>query len=177
MQDDRIQHLQMIQGVISRMAENSRCMKTWFLAIVSALLGYAVGNGNKWLFVVALVTTNVFWVLDAFYLSLERQFRALYDAVVDKDETIQPFSMKHKQFASGRNTLHSSLFSRSTWPFYLPFAIVILLMAIFPLLSRIKGSTSSDANSKVSIENVHINSIEMPQRRLAAGHNGCHCFE
>ena len=82
MDDDQRKHLDFIQAVISRMAANSFALKGWTVGATSALLAFAAGTDNRWVALIALLPSCVFWALDGYYLAMERRYRALYDAVV-----------------------------------------------------------------------------------------------
>ena len=74
-------HLELIQGIISRMAQVSFIIKGWTLTLVAGLLALAVNaNCSSYAFL-ALLPAMLFWVLDAYYLRQERLFRSLYDEV------------------------------------------------------------------------------------------------
>ena len=77
-------HLEIMQDVIQRMAENSRSCKVWCVTLVSAILVLVARTGNADHATIALAPTVLFFVLDAYYLSLERGFRSSYDAFVGK---------------------------------------------------------------------------------------------
>lgn len=74
-EDDR-HYLQMMQGIIARMASNSANCKTWIVTLVAASItaGIAVQALSHWLFI-SVVPIIVFWQLDVYYLKLERGFR------------------------------------------------------------------------------------------------------
>ncbi len=67
-------HVNMMQGIINRMAQNSANCKNWAIPIVSAILMLALEKG-----VVPTATAYIplvlFYVLDCYYLGLERKFR------------------------------------------------------------------------------------------------------
>jgi hypothetical protein len=79
----RVAHLQMIQGVITRMGSNSFSLKTASTTLVAGLLAYygAVPSASQMVAVGGAIVIAVFWLLDANYLRLERLFRALYNKV------------------------------------------------------------------------------------------------
>ncbi len=79
--EDRRQHLEFIQSVISRMANASASAKTWLLPVVTATYGYALVSNDWWVAILGIVATLVFGLLDANYLKQERSFRTLYDSV------------------------------------------------------------------------------------------------
>ena len=77
-------HLIIIQGVISRMAVNSRSCKVWCVTLVAAVLVLVARTGEPQHALIALVPGLLFWVLDAYFLGLERRFRKSYSAFVEK---------------------------------------------------------------------------------------------
>ena len=77
-------HLNIMQSVIQRMAEHSRSCKVWCVTLVSAVLVLSARTENADHTLIALIPTFLFWVLDAYYLGLERGFRASYNAFVEK---------------------------------------------------------------------------------------------
>ena len=75
-------HLNIVQGVIERMAENSRSCKLWCVTLVAATLVLVARTGEPHHALIALVPTLLFLALDAYYLALERAFRNSYNAFV-----------------------------------------------------------------------------------------------
>ena len=129
---EKIAYLQMLQGVIARMSDNSRAMKGWCLTVASAICGFAISSEEQALHLVAMVSTLFFWALDAAYLSQERCFVSLYNKFIKDgdDAATMLFSMDTKQLHCGRNTwLGAFLGSWSTIGFYLP--IIIIFLAIY----------------------------------------------
>ena len=123
-------HLSIMQGVIQRMAENSRSCKVWCITIVSATLILVARTGEPKHVLIALVPTMLFLMLDTYYLALERGFRCSYCAFVD---ALHEHSLKlHDLYtvaSSGSLLGHfrSSLTSFSILPFYCP----LVGMALF----------------------------------------------
>ena len=77
-------HVNLLQGIINRLANNSTSCKTWCLALVSALIGLAGANKSLGIASYALFPVLLFGCLDAMYLAQERAYRQLYRKVVDK---------------------------------------------------------------------------------------------
>ena len=67
-------HLEMMQGVIQRMAENSRSCKVWSVTLVAAILVLVARTGEPQHALLAFVPTVLFLSLDSYYLALERAF-------------------------------------------------------------------------------------------------------
>jgi hypothetical protein len=96
--EDRIKHLEFIQATISRMATNSFVLKGWSVTLAAALIALSARGSNVTFAVIAVFPPITFWILDAYYLRLERQYRALYDDVrlLSDAELLQkvgPFSL------------------------------------------------------------------------------------
>lgn len=77
-------HLEIMQGVITRMAENSRSCKVWCVTLVAATLVLVARTGEPAHALIALAPTVLFYLLDAYYLMLERRFRRSYNSFVGK---------------------------------------------------------------------------------------------
>ena len=77
-------HLEVNQSVITRMAENSRSCKVWCVTLVSAVLVLVARTGKADHALIALAPTVLFYILDAYYLALERGFRRSYGSFVRK---------------------------------------------------------------------------------------------
>ena len=125
-------HLEMLQGIIQRMAENSRSCKLWSITAVSAVLFLAARTGVPWHTLIALVPLSLFFLLDIYYLSLERRFRSSYRCTLRKlrNGTYGPedaYQIVPVDFSIG--ILVKCLRSPSVWLYY-PLALVVAV-AVF----------------------------------------------
>lgn len=77
-------HLTIMQSVIQRMAANSTSCKAWCIGLVSAILVIVADKGKPSYALLALIPTILFLCLDAYYLALERGFRASYNSFIEK---------------------------------------------------------------------------------------------
>ncbi|MCY4474555.1 MAG: hypothetical protein OXC83_03875 [Chloroflexi bacterium] len=132
-------HLSMMQDVISRMAENSRACKTWAVTLVAAILVVvarfgtsddqsAFGAQAAW---IALVPTVLFWLLDSYYLALERGFRESYNVFVKRFHArelkegevfmIAPSGSVPRQVLSCQKLF-------AIWPFYIAMVLVVAVL-------------------------------------------------
>jgi hypothetical protein len=92
--DNQIKHMEMIQGVVSRLAGNSFLIKGWALTLTGAFLGFAVNKSSSGLAAAALIPIVLFWALDSYYLRVERLFRALFEEVrTSSAQSADPFFM------------------------------------------------------------------------------------
>ena len=123
----KLKHLELIQGVIDRMAFNSFRLKEWSVVLVSAILVLTVREGNGEAALIGLVPAVVFWGLDAYFLRQERLYRALYDHVRILEPHEIDFSMQTDIFTGGKLTWPSSLFSATILTFYTAVAVVVIM--------------------------------------------------
>ena len=77
----KLKHLELIQGVINRLATNSFRIKGWAVVLVSAVLVLLARKESIGFVYVGFVPVLVFWGLDGYFLWQERLFRDLYDHV------------------------------------------------------------------------------------------------
>lgn len=125
--EDKLKHLEFIQNTVSRMASNLFMLKGWSITLIAALFGFATQGSNQKFVIVAYFLVVIFWVLDGYFLSQERKYRALYDEVRLKNEDQIDFSMNTSKFDIGRNTWLASIVSKTISIFYLT---LIITMAI-----------------------------------------------
>jgi hypothetical protein len=133
--DKKLKHLDMIQGVVNRLANNSFMLKGWSVMIVAALLALSAATQEKIaLMLIAFIPLVVFWILDGYFLWQERLFREIYNQVTQKDEKEIDFVMNPGDFIAGRNTWIRSIFSITLLVFYGSLIItmggVILYLAV-----------------------------------------------
>ncbi len=79
--ENKRNHLLMIQGIIDRMGRNSFSLKEWSIGIMIAIFAFAGKNTHKAV-IITLIPLIVFWSLDAYYLMLERNLE-LYMMMLD----------------------------------------------------------------------------------------------
>lgn len=135
--ENKRKHLEMIQSIISRMANHSFYIKGWCIALVSALFALAAAKDtNIKLILVAFIPAIMFWSLDAYYLRQERLFRKLYDKVRSTtDET--DFSMNTLPVALETASWLRVAFSLTLGLFYGVIMVVISVFAFLILSGKI----------------------------------------
>lgn len=132
--NNKITHLEMVQGIINRMANNSFMLKGWAVTLVAGIFALASKDTDKLYFLIAYIPIVVFWGLDSYYLLQERLYRALYNKVRLLNEKDIDFSMKatKEEFNSEKNRFFSCLLSKTEIWFYLPLALVCTIVIIIP---------------------------------------------
>lgn len=123
-------HLTILQGIIQRMADNSRVYKTWCITLVAAVLILVARQGAPNLLLIASVPILLLLLRDTYYLAQERRFRRSYEMFVAKVHA----------GTVGVNDLYvirpsgplvgawvSCLLSFAVWPFYILLIVLVLL--------------------------------------------------
>lgn len=77
-EDDHRKHLEFIQGVVTRLANNQFLIKGWSLTVAAAVYGYAATHRAWAVALIGIVVSAGFWALDAYFLRQERLFRFLW---------------------------------------------------------------------------------------------------
>lgn len=141
-EEQKLEHLKLIEAVIERMAANSLRMKEWFVTIASAIVGFSVNSANANLALVATGPLVVFWILDAFYLLQERKYRELYKLALQ--ECVVRYSLNVRIKEIDKSFWGAILKSWSTTAFY--GIILVLGMALFyfrePLFKNLRAESS-----------------------------------
>src|ERR1700748_2595485 len=91
--EEKTKHLEFVLKIIERMAANSFYLKGWTITLNAAMIALVIKNQFNYGAVVGLVITYFFWILDAYYLSLERKYRLLYDQLRTNLELLGNFSL------------------------------------------------------------------------------------
>ena len=124
--DMRIQHLGMVQAIVSRMAGYSATLKNYCLTITAAICGFAVTVKEPLVLAAAVAPIIIFALLNAQYLRLERQFRALFDEIRAGDWSKRPdFEINLKK--APPIPYWDVFFSWSIGSFYIPLGIAIIV--------------------------------------------------
>jgi hypothetical protein len=131
MNEKKLKHLEFIQNAITKMGNNSFLIKGWLITIVSALYALSAKDANNNYLIITYLAIPTFWLLNGYYLSQERKYRALYDIVRLKNENQIDFNMDTTTYNNGKNTILSALFSISIFPLYLTMLFITIIIMIF----------------------------------------------
>ncbi len=127
--ENKRKHLEFIQGAINRMAGNLFFLRGWTITLIVALFAFFVKDVNTDFIFIVYFPVIIFWILDGYFLSQERLFRALYNHVRKLDEKEINFSMNTNKYNEDkRNGWLRSMFSSTLLFFYLPLIGVMLLV-------------------------------------------------
>lgn len=124
MESNKQKHLELIQGVVSRMGGNLFYLRGWSITLAAGLLAILAQKDSPKLFPLFMLgaVTIIFWIYDGYFLALERKYRDLYDKVRKLPENKIDYSMNINEFAKyKKNSLFFCMLSKTLAPFYLFF--------------------------------------------------------
>lgn len=127
--------LKLCQSIIERMSKNSFKLKNWSVTLVVGVL--AINNVilSKQASVTALIPILMFWILDSYYLQIERKYKSLFRHFLScKDDTINYIPNSHELTDDPTTSMHSHFFnfgtcflSKTELGFYLPLFVAVTL--------------------------------------------------
>lgn len=129
----KLKHLELVQGIINRMASNSFSLKGWSVILVSALFALAAASPDARFSLLAYFPALAFWVLDAYFLRQERLFRKLYDKVRTMPYNQVDFSMDTTPYQAEVESWPCTAFSVTLRIFHGIVMLVITLVAVLSL--------------------------------------------
>ena len=130
-----VEHLKMVQSVVTRMAGNSAQMKTWAVSLVTAAFVFSgLSDDPHWLIGVGgCIPVIAFWTMDAKYLHLERCYIKLYEAVVT-GVSVTPFDLNYRPHVATVDSIWRVAWSWSVCMFYGSLlAVMLALLAILAI--------------------------------------------
>ncbi len=125
--EDRRQYLAFLQAVIDRMAHNSASLKQWLIPLLVFIYGIACKGGDENEIAVhmpiwGILASLTFWMLDAYYLMIERAYRKKFNKAVIG--CAKNYDMRIKKKHRGLCSWLACVFAVSNVLFYSAFIIV-----------------------------------------------------
>lgn len=130
----KLKHLEFIEAVISRMATNSFLFKGWAITIAAGLSAFAAVDTKHAVLAIALISSLMFWGLDAYYLWLERCFVDLYRDVAAKEPTMIDFAMTPNK-TNAFEAWFKTCWRPHLWVFY-GSVIAVEIVGVFVIRSK-----------------------------------------
>lgn len=124
--------IDLIQACITRMASNSFLLKGWLVTLVAVILTFLPEQINVILVLgILFLIILSFWYLDAFFLSVEKKYRKLYEWVLAErpkgnDEMLYDLSIS--RFDSLVKSTFKIMLSKTLGWFYgIPMTLTIII--------------------------------------------------
>lgn len=133
--------IDLIQSVISRMANNSFLLKGWLISLIAVILALTkdslLTNDIKYLSLILILPVIVFWYLDAFFLHKEKCYRKLYEWVIKNRSTSEDFlySLDYSRFKKDVKSVFGNMFTETIFPFYGITTIILIGITIYNLIN------------------------------------------
>ncbi len=139
MDDKEILHkeIDLIQGVINRMANNSFLLKGWTIAIIVGVLALTkdtlLTNDITYFSIILLIPLIAFWYLDAFFLHKERCYIKLYDWVVENRSETNDYlyNLDYRRFKNDVDNIWKIMWSSTLIVFYGITALILVGITIY----------------------------------------------
>lgn len=137
--DKEILHkeIDLIQGVVNRMANNSFLLKGWLISLVAVILALSkdtlLTDNLDYLSIILILPVVVFWYLDAFFLHKEKCYRKLYDWVIQNRNSTEDYlySLDYSRFKSEVKSHFEIMFSKTLFPFYGITTLILIGITIY----------------------------------------------
>lgn len=131
--DQSIKHLEMLQAIIARMAQSSFLIKGWSTTLCAGILAFGTKPSDFSFALLNVCPIVVFWALDAYYLSLERQYRVRYEkaaSIISTKLSLCPIEPDDRPAAANIKTSWPyALVANAVWPLY--GVLIVLSLAVF----------------------------------------------
>ncbi|MCW7475631.1 hypothetical protein [Leptospira levettii] len=133
MSDENKQYLEFIQHTINRMASNSFYIKGFSVTVLSAIFAIFANNPYKYILIVGYFPTISSWLLDTYYLQLERQYRNLYnDATgITTYKPVSTYDLNAKDYILEDDKFYKIAISFSQILTYPPILAILTFLLIF----------------------------------------------
>lgn len=139
-----IAHVEMMQGIINRLADNSAKCKEWCFALIGALLVFicSTDNSARIDFDIIYYIISIFCILNAYYLGLERNMISNYRDFVEKlntetsgieKEILSPYGVEVTPSWYKRlwNQLSGTICGFFSFSVVIPYGLLFLVASIF----------------------------------------------
>ena len=131
-----IEYFKILQNTITRMAQNSFLIKAWSITIIAGISVLTFSFINTLIFAVLIGVIIVFWIMDSYYLRLEKLYRKLYEKVVNIFNTpsmktqIRLFDMKYESFTNQVHTIPRIMVSKAEGLFYITLILAMCFLIV-----------------------------------------------
>lgn len=151
----KLKHLEMLQNIINRFSTNSFTLKGMNITLITVIFSFLKDNNIQWIIVMLLLNLT-FWILDFYYLKLEKYYRSIFDIVRSLDENEIDFFMggsetKNTKYPNNDRNFFKVFFSISMLPYMMiSFLLFISIISKFSCVIEINKTI----NHIYNIENL-----------------------
>ena len=142
--------IDLIQGCINRMANNSFLIKGWLVSIIAVIVALSPEEIDKFIvFITLLIITFSFWYLDGFFLRTEKLYRKMYEWVLKnrkKGNKDYQYDLNPQRFDGEVESIFKVMTSKTLRWFYGAILVLITLIGLYYLFSAILSLICSCAS-------------------------------
>lgn len=124
----KVKHLEMIQLIINRMANNCLNVKGWLVAIITAGFIFISKDYSRYGILVSLILIIGFSFVDAKYLQYERKYRKLYEIVCESENTDFSMNINREEINTFKKCNYKDCYLSIS--ILLPYSILIAYVAV-----------------------------------------------
>ncbi len=134
-----LEYFKIIQNTISRMAQNSFLIKAWSITIIAGISVLTFSFISSLVFTILIGVLIIFWILDTYYLRLERLYRMLYEDVVNafndpsKKTQIRLFDMNYESFKGNVHSFPRIMISKTESLFYISLTLALCVLTVLSI--------------------------------------------
>lgn len=134
-----LEYFKIIQNIISRMAQNSFLIKAWSITIIAGISVLTFSFITSLIFTILIGVILIFWILDTYYLRLERLYRILYEDVVNafndpsRKAQIKLFDLNYETFTKKVHSFPIIMFSKTEGLFYITLTLALCILGVLNL--------------------------------------------
>lgn len=127
-------HIQMLQGIIQKMSDNSKQCKQWCVAIQTIIIGLNKDDVSIGILICSILVTLVLWCQDAGFLAFSRHFRSQQQDFIEhinaSNEIYEKeiFSTNKLEGCERYCAFIHALFSPFVFLYYLAFVVLMVVL-------------------------------------------------
>lgn len=148
--------IDLIQSVITRMAQNSFYMKGWCITLIAAIFSLSESSAREHVYLPLAIMSLVFWALDSYYLRQERLYRKWYELIlrrrVNHDKWSRLYSLNVKKVQKLVCCVPRIMVSISEWSLYLTLVVFLLIFGWSDVSLLVERVEKSSIVSKTACE-------------------------
>lgn len=125
-------HLSTLQNIITRMSNYSQSCKTWAITLITGIIVILFDTTKTDYYYIAYFPMLLFYILDSYYLGLEKAFRTIYTEFIIQvnNKSIKLIDIEFSIKGRRLKNFCKALISVSTLPFYIIIGISLYAIKI-----------------------------------------------
>lgn len=127
--------IDLIQGCINRMANNSFLLKGWLVSIIAVVVTLSLDEMNKFVItLMGIMITISFWYLDSYFLRMEKLYRKMYEWVLENRKQGNrdfQYDLNPHRFDTQVERVSNIMYSKTMRWFYGIIILLIVMISVY----------------------------------------------